>query len=245
MTLNLRERLEAARQRQKTAHAGPPQSCNLLVISDIHLGEFIKEQSRIEFLKRTGDIDRDLCDFLDYYASHRVDNKPWRLVINGDFFDHLTVTVKPSELAQERLSLELDEEERVYGLDMDEEKAVWKTERIFDRHQLLFAYLTDFIGRGNYLDMLYGNHDAEFYWPAAKVRYVELLADVYFGTEKVAGVSESDFKSRIRWHEWFLHEPGKFFIEGVICLIWIWRNIARELSKGELHMQNKFTLALS
>jgi UDP-2,3-diacylglucosamine pyrophosphatase LpxH len=211
---SLRERLEAARTRQRRAGAArePGPACNLLLLSDTHLGEFIKEHARIEFLKRAAEIDRDLCDFLDYYASRTVDGKPWRLIINGDFLDFLTVTVMPSARVGTKAS-ELDPEEEVYGLDTSEDKVVWKLERIVERHQVLFAYLADFVGRGNYVDMLYGNHDSEFFWPKAKAAFVRHLTNVFFGTEKIPGKTEEAFSSRIRWHEWFLYEPGRFYVE--------------------------------
>ncbi len=213
---SLRERLEEARGRIETerARAGAQPTCNLLVISDVHLGESIKEHARIDYLKRMADHDRDLCDFLDYYAQNPEGGKPWRLVINGDFLDFLTVTVKPSAHTQEtQQALILDEEEQLYGLSAREERAQWKFERIVDRHQLLFTYLADFVGRGHYLDVLYGNHDAEFYWQPAKDALVEALVRIFFGTEQVVGNDETRFASRIRFHEWFYCEPGRFYIE--------------------------------
>lgn len=216
MSQSLRERLEVARRRIKQAEgdAEPPPACNYLFLSDVHLGEYIKEHARIEFLKRNAQQDRDLCDLLEYYASHTVDDKPWRLVIGGDFLDFLTVTVTPSQSATaHHPELQIDEEEEVFGLDTDEDKAVWKLERIIDRHSVLFAYLADFVGRGHHLDMLYGNHDAEFYWPRAKQTFVKLLTDIYFGSERIPGASEASFARRIQWHEWFYIEKGKFYVE--------------------------------
>lgn len=188
--------------------------CNLLLLSDNHLGEYIKEHARIDYLKKMGEIDKDLCDFFEYYANNRQGGRPWRLVINGDFLDFLTVTVRPSDEAQQSTpGLALDPEELLFGLDSDEEKVVWKLERMFERHRLAFTFLADFVGKGNYLEMLYGNHDAEFFWSEAKDTFVRLLVDVYFGSERVPGHSRREFASRVRWHEWFYYEPGEFYIE--------------------------------
>ncbi|MCA9565114.1 MAG: hypothetical protein KC561_16565, partial [Myxococcales bacterium] len=103
---NLKDRILAAREEsdarrdEKSNH----EDCNYLVVSDNHLGEFIKDHARIEYLKRTADLDRDFCNFLEYFGNHRRGGKPWRLVINGDMLDFLTVTVKPSERAQGEVS---------------------------------------------------------------------------------------------------------------------------------------------
>jgi len=210
----LKERLSAARKRKRPEPDDERDRCNLLVVSDNHLGEYIKEHARIDYLKRSAEIDRDFCNFLEYYAANRHSDVPWRLIINGDFVDFLTVTVMPSESAQESApNLQLDEEERLYGLDSDEDKVVWKLHRILERHSMAFTYLADFVGKGNYLDLLPGNHDAEFFWPIAKEAFVDALVEIFFGTEDVVGQSETAFRSRISWHEWFLHLPGRLFIE--------------------------------
>lgn len=220
MSSNLRQRLEAARlrkERQKEqAEAGSDSapSCNLLIISDVHLGADIKRHARIDYLKRMPELNRDLCDFLEYYGEHRIAGKPWRLVINGDFVDFLTVTVTPSERSQQSdPELRLDADEQRFGLDADEEKAAWKLERIVERHHLVFTYLADFVGRGNYLEMLYGNHDAEFFWPRAKKAFVRELVDIYFGTEQVTGMTEEEYAGHITWHPWFYYEPERIYIE--------------------------------
>ena len=214
MDRGLRERLAAARESTRQQEKAERETCNVLVLGDVHLGEYIKEHARIDYLKRTAEMDRDFCDFLEYYATHRKDGRPWRLISLGDFLDFVTVTVTPSADAQEAdPELRLGEEERKYGLDSDEKKVVWKLGRIVDRHRMAFTFLADFVGKGNYLDMLYGNHDIEFFWPRAKEAFNEALVDVYFGTERIPGKSEEWFTQRIRWHEWFLYEPERFFID--------------------------------
>ncbi|MBN1947235.1 MAG: hypothetical protein JW797_16305 [Bradymonadales bacterium] len=188
--------------------------CNLLIVSDVHLGEYVKEHARIDYLKRTTELDRDFCEFLEYYADNRQDALPWRLVLNGDFLDLLTMTITPSESLQKRMPhLQLDEEEKRYGLDNEEEKAAWKIGRIAERHPILFTYLADFVGRGNWLDIVYGNHDIELFWPLAQQALVNQLVEIYFGTEAVAGQTEEEYTSRIRFHPWFIYQPGRFFID--------------------------------
>lgn len=189
-------------------------SSHLLIVSDIHIGEYVKESDRIGYIKGASRQDESLCAFLEYHQQRRIDGKPWRLIINGDFIDFIAVTVQPDEQNQEALpALQLSEDELRWGLDSSAEKAVWKLDRLVDRHRTLFAYLADFIGHGHSVEILYGNHDVEFWWPQVHQALRRHLRRIYFGGESVAGVSEEAFWGRIRFHRWFLYEPGRFYIE--------------------------------
>lgn len=187
---------------------------HLLVISDIHVGEYVKEVDRIGYIKGFSRQDESLCAFLEYHQTRWIDGVPWHLVINGDFIDFIAVTLRPGEAAQaNRPSLSLSEDEGRWGLDSSEEKAVWKLDRIAERHRMLFTYLADFVGHGNSIDILYGNHDVEFWWPAVHSCFREHLRAIYFGGEAVSGVDVSGFVERVQFHPWFMYEPGRFYIE--------------------------------
>jgi UDP-2,3-diacylglucosamine pyrophosphatase LpxH len=191
-----------------------PARHHLLVISDIHVGEYVKDVDRIGYIKGFSRQDESLCAFLEYHQTRWIDGVPWRLVINGDFIDFIAVTMRPGESAQQtRPGLSLSEDEGRWGLDSSEEKAVWKLDRIADRHRMLFTYLADFIGHGNRVDLLYGNHDVEFWWPKVHDCFREHLRSVYFGGEAVNGVSEQEFVDRVQFHPWFMYEPGRYYIE--------------------------------
>ena len=41
--------------------------------------------------------------------------------------------------------------------------------------------------------MLYGNHDAEFYWEVAQTAFNSELVHIYFGTEVVQGQTNPNF----------------------------------------------------
>jgi UDP-2,3-diacylglucosamine pyrophosphatase LpxH len=186
----------------------------MLICSDFHVGEYAKDLSRIEYVKRSVQLDREFCAFLEYHASHRLDERPWRLVINGDFLDLVAVTFMPSEKELLRHpELELSVEERELGLHNDANKAVWKVEHVAARHRALMTYLADFVARGNHLELLYGNHDAEMYWPQAQQRLIELLVEAYFGGESVEGIEPEEFRARIAFHPWFFFVPGRIYIE--------------------------------
>src|SRR5690606_37827431 len=62
---------------------------DLLVISDLHLGESLGATS-----DRTRDLDRALVEFL----AHHARSGRWRLVVNGDMLDLVGATVLPAEV---------------------------------------------------------------------------------------------------------------------------------------------------
>src|SRR5688572_9484826 len=64
-----------------------PKTHNLLVLSDVHLGSELIFHVRPDAPRRTGVSerrDRDLIALLDWYRSHPVGQRPWRLLIGGD-----------------------------------------------------------------------------------------------------------------------------------------------------------------
>ncbi len=191
---------------------------HLLIISDVHIGEYVKEVDRIGYIKGFNRRDESLCAFLEYHQRRWIGGVPWRLVINGDFIDFIAVTFRPDETTQsQRPELRLSEDESAWGLDSSEDKVVWKLDQIVDRHRMLFAYLADFVGQGNSVEVLYGNHDVEFWWPEVHEAFREHLRRIFYGGESVgrdaSAEGQASFLSRVRFHPWFLHEPGRFYIE--------------------------------
>lgn len=187
---------------------------NLLVVSDLHLGEASKDRSRIEDLKATELEDREFCRFLQYQRSRRQNGRPWVLVLAGDTFDFPAVSLSPDpRAAQERYGFTVSPQERRRGLDNSEAKARWKLDRILDRHPGLLAHLADFVGSGNRLIVLVGNHDAELYWPGVQQALVQRLVDLYFGGEQTDGEQPDEFRARIEFRSWFYHHPGLAYIQ--------------------------------
>ncbi len=182
-----------------------PQGENLLLISDVHLGEACKEHSRIEYLKRGSELDADLCACLDYHARQTPGGRPWRLVFGGDLIDFLQVTTTPEGAT--------DEEKR-FGLSTREEDSRWKLRRLMERHRRVFVYLADFIGCGHRVEIVQGNHDAELFWPAVQRTFVEGLVELYFGGEgHHTDLTPDLFAQRITFHPWFFLEPGVLYLE--------------------------------
>ncbi len=187
---------------------------NLLVVSDLHLGEATKDRSRISYLKAAVVEDMEFCRFLEYHQVHRVDDLPWCLVLAGDVFDFLAISVSPDpQWALERYGFTISERERRLGMENSAPKIRWKLDRILDRHPAIITYLADFVGSGNRVIFLRGNHDAELFWPEVKQTLVQRLLDTYFGGEQVEGITPDEFTSRIEFRDWFVHVPGAIHIQ--------------------------------
>ncbi len=176
---------------------------NLLILSDLHLGEACKEHSRIEYLKRGARLDEEFCLFLERHKLQRPGNRPWRLVLTGDTFDFLQVTLSPAGSTNS---------ERRYGLGTREPESVWKLERLAERHRRAFLYLADFVGAGNRLEVVSGNHDVELFWPAVRQTLVQILTQLYFGGESLEQTPE-EFAARIHFSSWFYYQPGLIYLE--------------------------------
>ena len=79
---------------------------NLLIVSDLHLGEGLREAvhkgdpqaagsaDRNEYLER---LEREFSDFLIHYTAERINGRPWRLIINGDMVDFMSVLLLPGK----------------------------------------------------------------------------------------------------------------------------------------------------
>ena len=190
---------------------------NLLAISDLHLGCDLKaggggagvasrggQKAGAKF-QRPATFDTQLAEFLDFHASNQRDGKPWRLLLNGDIVDFVAITVTPGPEA----TFEVSDDEREFGLAPEETKCVWKLNKVFERHPLVFDALARFLQKGNCLHIVRGNHDAEFHWPAVQAALKAHLAD----RAGLEGFARRRFERRIEFHPWFYLEPGFFYAE--------------------------------
>ena len=85
---------------------------NILVVSDLHLGEDVKPGATpMSYLRRIAMLERELEAFLAHYseARSRIGERPWRLVVNGDMVDFMSVMILPDDKAA--ASPEDDEED--------------------------------------------------------------------------------------------------------------------------------------
>jgi UDP-2,3-diacylglucosamine pyrophosphatase LpxH len=194
--MGLRKIWRGVRKLSERAH-------NLLAISDIHLGCDLRPGQRLD---RQRPADPALVSFLEWHTTYRAERKPWRLILNGDIVDFVSITLVPDE----PVAFELTEEERELGLAPTEPKCVWKLRRTAQRHPRVFDALAKFVLKGNSLHIIRGNHDAEWRWPGVQAELRNLLAE-RAGVRSPA--ARRRFEQLIEFHDWFYLEPGFFYAE--------------------------------
>lgn len=163
---------------------------NLLVVSDLHLGEALIEPSAAgkAHLER---VSAAFSRFLEYYASHPVAGRPWRLIVAGDMIDFVRA----------RLVAGLPHARRPGG-----QWASDALDHIVALHRDPFVDLAAFLAAGHEVVVLRGNHDADLHWDEAQARLVEHL--VTFAPCDPAGV-----RARVQFSRWFWHEAELIYVE--------------------------------
>lgn len=185
---------------------------NLLVISDLHLGEDIRP------LDTDGDprvraLDEALAGFLEHYAEHRRDGRPWRLVVNGDMVDFIAVCLMPHQVD---LVHGLHPDDHTYGLGDRAHAAAAKMRRVVQRHDRVFRALARFVGQGHDLALVVGNHDAEFHWHEVQALLRETLAAMWAEADlsrRPGARRPEQVAAAVSFHPWFYLEEGVAWIE--------------------------------
>src|SRR5688572_23791195 len=114
-----------------------PRKRRLLVTSDMHLGRDCNQITGFKGRTRPDpQFDQALIDMLDFYTSAR--EQEWRYIIAGDFIDFVEVVVVPETNHAFKLSFEVTEEERSYGLGSEAERVLIKLEHTFEYHLAFF-----------------------------------------------------------------------------------------------------------
>lgn len=172
---------------------------NLLVISDLHLGEDLgASRGRSRHVDET---EAALIAFLDHYAAARQGGLPWALVINGDMVDFLGVHLAPGDVGVEGSADDL-----TFGFGASEVAARAKLTRVVERHRAFFGALARFLAADHALHLVVGNHDAEFHWP-------EVQADFRAAIARELPPERAGVEAAIAFHPWFWYEPGVAWIE--------------------------------
>ena len=182
---------------------------NILVISDLHLGEDLRPGgANVSYLRHLAKLERELEKFLAHYTAHRLDDRPWRLVVNGDMVDFMSVMILPEDLPEEGD----DDEDRLYGLGFGERQSQKKMERVIARHQGVFKRLGEFVAAGNELVIVVGNHDVEFHYPSVQRTLVEWLCGLVLGMG-ADEAARTAFADRISFCPWFYYKEQVIYIE--------------------------------
>lgn len=200
----------------QTSTEAPSGSHNLLVVSDLHLGDSLRP-SDPGYLQRVSQLNRAFSRFLRHYAHHRVDGKPWRLVIAGDMIDFLHAGLYgesgPGQDTPHREAISY----------CSEAAAIEWLEEVMERERLVFRLLAAFVGAGHQLVIIKGNHDAQFHFEGVQVRFIEgllalhqLRAPVRRRRHAPEGTREAEkrsFRERISFCRWFYYEEDLVYIE--------------------------------
>lgn len=157
------------------------------IISDLHLCEEESVHEKFPLWKKYKTkeffFDEVFCDFLQK-LENMAEGKPIELVLNGDIFDFDSITSVP-EQAPYRVSWL----EKCRGLHPQEEKSLYKIQCIVEDHGPWFEGLKTFLGRGNIVIFVIGNHDLELHYLAVQSYLLSTLGNPN--------------KNQLRFVEWF------------------------------------------
>lgn len=191
----------------------PPETSNYLLFSDVHLGADLVQHTRpwtASRLQAAHRIDQMLGSMLDHYREHRADNRPWRVVIAGDFIDLVGMSISATPGVAWRTPL--SEDDQTHGLGSAEDHAAFKMHAVADRHDLLFRKLAAFVEAGHSLVFVRGNHDVEMYWDAAQRAFLDaLLTRASFSSDDQP--AREQFEGRIEFQHWFFYVRGFLYVE--------------------------------
>lgn len=182
--------------------------CDLIVLSDLHLGEGMqKDEPRFV---PTEDFfhDHQFAHFLDHLIQRYKHNENGvKLVLNGDTFDFLTVTACPNKEEARRRGFEVSIAEQKFGLNPTSKKSIFKLDIIVNGHIPFFSAIARFVTAGFHVEIIRGNHDLELFFSGVKERLYAHLA-------RLSDTLDIDtVKTRVHFHEWFYLEPMRVYIE--------------------------------
>lgn len=133
----------------------------ILVISDLHLGAGHMIKGKRNFLEDFH-FDNELIEFLQYYSTGEYEDVKVELIINGDFFDFLSVPF-----------VEYFDDEF-----WSEEASLEKLRMIMRAHSDVLNALKEFI-KSDLKKIVYilGNHDAELVFDSLKEEFIEFFSE--------------------------------------------------------------------
>jgi UDP-2,3-diacylglucosamine pyrophosphatase LpxH len=185
-----------------------PKQHDLIVLSDLHLGEGLNEEERRYSPTEDFFNDKQFANLLaTLMENYKHDPSHLRLVLNGDSFDFLTILKVPDEEEASKRGFRVRPVERNYGLNPTAKKSVYKLEVIAKGHPIFFHALARFIAAGFSVEILRGNHDLELHFMEVRAKLLDILASYEDGPDL------ETLAERVRFHEWFYLEPGRVYIE--------------------------------
>lgn len=157
---------------------------NLIVISDLHLGDGHNPDRPEAFAK-----------WLDHHRENPRGERKWGLVLNGDTFEFL--------------HLSNDGNDGQFSGPPSARNACAKLQKIQEESHAAFAGLARFVLDGHQLHFVVGNHDRELMLRSVRKLLRRMLAHI----AGVSRRHRRGFFKRIVFHPWFYFEPGKVYVE--------------------------------
>lgn len=169
------------------------------VVSDLHLTEAEPINPHYPLWKkyktRQFFFDDMFGDFL-VEIEKKAKGEAIELIMNGDIFDFDSVLAVP-----EKPTFRISSLERKRGLLPRPERALFKIQLILEHHAVFFQHLSAFVGRGNRVVFIVGNHDVEIHFPEVQASILEAIDPA------------RKWRSQVRFCEWFYISNADTLIE--------------------------------
>ena len=203
------------------------------MISDIHLGEDILTGGPTHLAGYIRSLNLHLTQFIAHHRRQAMAGgatgagsggpagsdgpgklpRRWHLVINGDMFDFVKVSVAPERARVGEVAEDILRARAQAGHDVLENTAdnvVFKLQRILEIHRPMFREMAKFLADGHRVTIIEGNHDAEFYFPQVRQSLREELVRLARpdNTQAAGRIAE-----RLQFRSWFVAEAGYYHIE--------------------------------
>lgn len=159
------------------------------IISDLHLCEAEPVHPKYPLWKKFKTRQFFFDEAFERFLAHieeKAGSEKVELVLNGDIFDFDSVTQLPAEPVFRIRWLE-----KTRGLFPQQERSLYKIEKIIEDHDQFFVALSSFIRRGHRVVFVIGNHDLELHFPDVQSAIIRSLR------------LEKAEQARVRFVEWF------------------------------------------
>ncbi len=184
------------------------------IVSDLHLTDVEDHADGWKAYKSSRFvIDRPFAERLQAFQTDAPLGAELTLVLNGDIVDFDLVSAVPDPAPWKLTFVE-----RRYNLDADEDRSVWKLERILAHHPEFLQALGAFLAAGHRVVWVLGNHDREFHFPRVQQALREALRRALppagaapAGAAPPAAVPPLD--AQLTFEPWFFAVPGEIYVE--------------------------------
>jgi UDP-2,3-diacylglucosamine pyrophosphatase LpxH len=197
--------------------SGSAETSDFVVLSDLHLSEGVRPDtrrlSRLENFLSDRPFDRFLAHLENLAGQKR---RPWTLVFNGDLLDFLRVTSIPDPDHPQPGLPHISLTKRKYGLGTSPAESKWQMERIVEGHPHFFRALARFLLSGQRVIIIKGNHDVNWFWPEVRYRFLELLESFLSELRPQEASRETEIAEaldRLQIRPWCLHVGNLLYVE--------------------------------